>query len=62
MGKITDAIHVGNNFRGCTSSYVVTRDGVVMIDTPMVPAEARAWLDEIKQYPPGPRGRQLLAR
>jgi len=50
MEKITDTIHVGNSFRGCTSSYVVTKDGVVMIDTPMVPAEARKWLEEIKQH------------
>ncbi len=50
MGKITETVYVGNTFRGCTSSYVVTGDGVVMIDTPMVPAEAKKWLAEVKQH------------
>jgi cyclase len=50
MQKITDNVYAGMNFRGCNSSFVVTTDGVVMIDTPMVPAEAKKWRQEVQQY------------
>jgi cyclase len=50
MEKITENVYVGNTFRGCTSSYVVTRDGVVMIDTPMLPSDARQLRDEIAAH------------
>jgi cyclase len=50
MPKIANNVYVGTNFRGCNSSYVVTRDGVVVIDTPAVPAEAKKWRDEAQQH------------
>jgi cyclase len=50
MPKITDNIHVGTKFRGCNSSYVVTGEGVVVIDTPAVPAEAKKWRDEAGRH------------
>jgi cyclase len=50
MQKITENVYAGMNFRGCNSSFVVTTDGVVMIDTPMVPAEAKKWREEVQQY------------
>jgi cyclase len=50
MQKITDHVFVGTNFRGCNSSFVVTDAGVVVIDTPMVPAEAKKWREEIEKY------------
>jgi cyclase len=50
MEKITANVYAGMNFRGCNSSFVVTSDGVVVIDTPMVPAEAKKYLEEIKPH------------
>jgi cyclase len=50
MQKITDNVYAGFNFRGCNSSFVVTTEGVVMIDTPMVPAEAKKWREEVSKY------------
>jgi cyclase len=50
MQKITDNIYVETNFRGCNSSFVVTDEGVVVIDTPMVPADARKWRDEALKH------------
>jgi cyclase len=50
MQKITDHVFVGTNFRGCNSSFVVTSEGVVVIDTPMVPSEVKKWRGEIEKY------------
>jgi cyclase len=48
--KISNNVYVGTNFRGCNCSFIVTTEGVVMMDTPMVPAEARKWRQEAEQY------------
>jgi cyclase len=50
MLKVTDNVYVGNTFRGCNSSFVVTSEGTVIIDTPMVPSEAKQWREEVGKY------------
>ena len=50
MRKVTDNIYVGDSFRGCNSSFVVTEAGVVLIDTPMLPEEAKSWAGEIARH------------
>jgi cyclase len=52
MQQITANIYVETGFRGCNTSFVVTGDGVVIIDTPMVPSEAKKWRDEAAKYGP----------
>jgi cyclase len=47
MDKITNNIYAGFKFRGCNSGLIVTSEGIVMIDTPMVPAEAKKWVEEV---------------
>ncbi len=50
MQKITDNVYVETDFSGCNVSFVVTNEGVVMIDTPMVPADAVRWRNDIAKY------------
>jgi cyclase len=50
MEKVTDNVYVETEFQGCNTSFVVTNDGVVVIDTPMVPAEARKWAGEAARH------------
>jgi cyclase len=50
MEKITDNVYAGFNFRGCNSGFVVTTEGVVVIDTPMVPSEAKKWREEVSRF------------
>lgn len=50
MEKITNNIYVGMKFRSCNSSFIVTSGGVVVIDTPMVPAEAKKYVEEIRKF------------
>lgn len=50
MQKITSNVYVETANHGCNTSFFVTREGIVMVDTPMVPAEAKKWRDEIAKH------------
>jgi len=52
MQKITDNVYAETGFRGCNPGFVVTKEGVVMIDTPQMPADAIGWRDEIAKHGP----------
>ena len=50
MQKITDNVYVETGFKGCNTGFVVTSEGVVMIDTPQMFADAIRWRDEIAKH------------
>lgn len=52
MEKITPNVFAETQFRGCNPGFVVTKDGVVMIDTPMIPRDAIEWRNEIAKHGP----------
>jgi cyclase len=52
MQKITENVYVETGFRGCNTSFVVTSKGVVAIDTPMAPSDAKNWAKEIAKHGP----------
>jgi cyclase len=52
MQKVTKNVYVETGFRGCNTSFVVTTEGVVIIDTPMVPREAQKWRQEAARFGP----------
>lgn len=50
MEKVTENVYASTDFRGCNSSFVVTTEGTVIIDTPMVPSEAKKWREEVRKF------------
>jgi cyclase len=52
MKKITPNIYVESETSVCNSSIVVTKAGVVVIDTPMVPASAKKWAKQTAEFGP----------
>ena len=50
MQKITDNIYTETAFHGCNSSFIVTKEGAVVVDTPMVPIEAQEWKRQIETH------------
>jgi len=50
MQKITENVYAETGFRGCNPGFVITREGVVMIDTPQMPRDAIMWREEIANY------------
>ena len=50
MERVTQAIFTDTSLRGCNPSYVVTSDGVVVIDTPQLPTRAVAMRAEAETH------------
>ena len=48
MERIKDTIYVETEFLGCNPSFIITLDGIVMIDAPQKPQEAFKWKKEIQ--------------
>ena len=43
MQKLAKDIYVESNFPGVTVGAILTSDGIICIDTPTHPADARRW-------------------
>ena len=52
MQRITNNVYAETEFRGCNPGFVVTSEGVVMIDAPQMPLDAIKWRDEIAKHGP----------
>ena len=52
MQKITDNVFIETGFLGCNTGFVVTEDGVAVIDTPMIPEDAKKWQKEAVKHGP----------
>jgi cyclase len=52
MQKITENVYVENETSMCNCGIVVTGDGVVIIDTPMVPVNAKKLAAEVEKFGP----------
>jgi cyclase len=50
LQEIAPRIFVETKYHGANVAFVVTGEGVVLIDTPMLPKEARKWYDVIKEH------------
>ncbi|CAG0929659.1 hypothetical protein TFLX_01414 [Thermoflexales bacterium] len=47
MDKLTPQIVVESGYRGCTVGAIATPIGVVCVDTPLLPADARHWRERL---------------
>ncbi len=52
MEKISEYVYVETGYEGSNVGFVVTEEGVVMIDTPQIPGDAISWRNEIKKHGP----------
>jgi len=52
MEKVTDNVFVETKTRGCNPGYVITSDGVVIIDTPQLPTHAVKMRQEAEKHGP----------
>ncbi len=52
MEQVTANVYANTRIRGCNPSYVVTSDGVVVIDTPQLPTRAVAMRAEAEAHGP----------
>ena len=49
MRQIAQDTYVETGYRGVNVGFVVTGEGVIVVDTPMIPAQARRWREVIAE-------------
>ena len=54
MDKLTSQVYVESGFRGCTVGAILLPDGVICVDTPLLPADARRWHEQIASLTDAP--------
>jgi glyoxylase-like metal-dependent hydrolase (beta-lactamase superfamily II) len=54
MDKLTPQVFVESGYRGCTVGAILTPRGVVCVDTPLLPADARRWRAQLAALTPLP--------
>jgi len=52
MQKVTANVYTDTTLRGCNPSFIVTKDGVVVVDTPQLPTRAVAMRAEAEKHGP----------
>jgi cyclase len=52
MEKVTTNVHTDTTWRGCNPGFVVTSDGVVVVDTPQLPTKALAMRSAAETHGP----------
>jgi cyclase len=50
MDQVTKNVYVETGYWGCNPGFVVTSEGVVMIDTPQIPRDAMAYREIVLKY------------
>ncbi|MBN1381855.1 MAG: MBL fold metallo-hydrolase [Deltaproteobacteria bacterium] len=50
MNQITSNVYAETGYRGCNPGFVVTKEGVVIIDTPQLFGDAIAYRKEVKKH------------
>ncbi|MGW0704454.1 MBL fold metallo-hydrolase [Streptomyces sp. NPDC002643] len=52
MRKVSENVHVEFYLAGCNPGFLVTDDGVFMIDTPQGPMDGLRWWERVREYGP----------
>ncbi len=47
--EIAPDVFIETDFHGANVAFIVTNEGVILIDTPMLPDDARLWLSQIRE-------------
>ena len=53
--ELADGVFINTHYRGCTPGFVYTDEGIILIDTPLIPKQAIDWREQIEEeYPDTP--------
>ena len=50
--EIAPGVFINTAYRGCTPGFVSTGEGVILVDTPLIPEQARDWRAQIEEECP----------
>ena len=50
--ELAPGVFINTNYRGCTPGFVYTEEGIILVDSPLIPKQAIDWRAQIEdQYP-----------
>ena len=53
--ELAPGVFINTFYRGCTPGFIYTEEGIVLVDTPLIPAQAMDWRTQIEEeYPDTP--------
>ena len=53
--ELAAGVFINTFYRGCTPGFIYTEDGIVLVDTPLIPTQAMDWRAQIEEeYPDTP--------
>ena len=52
MHQVTENVFVETGFRGCNPGFLVTSEGLVLIDTPFRPTDGAGYKNALEKYGP----------
>jgi cyclase len=53
--ELADGVFINNHYRGCTPGFIYTEEGIVLVDSPLIPKQAIDWREQIEEeYPEKP--------
>lgn len=53
--ELAEGVFINTHYRGCTPGFIHTDEGMVLVDAPLIPAQAMDWRAQIEdQYPNEP--------
>ncbi len=58
--ELGNGIFINTNYRGCTPGFIYTEEGIVLVDTPLIPKQAIDWREQIEQQFPNDALRLII--
>jgi cyclase len=51
--ELVPGVFINNHYRGCTPGFIHTDEGIVLVDTPLIPKQALDWRSQVEEEYPG---------
>ena len=51
--ELAPGVFINTFYRGCTPGFIYTDDGVILVDTPLIPTQAMDWRAQVEEEYPG---------
>lgn len=51
--ELVPGIFINNHYRGCTPGFIHCEEGIILVDAPLIPAQAMDWRAQIEEEYPG---------
>lgn len=53
--ELVPGVFINNHYRGCTPGFIYTEEGIVLVDSPLIPKQAIDWRAQVEEeYPDEP--------